>query len=118
MDSNISSNPDCIFCNIANHSVAANILYESDNVIIVKDIMPKAPVHVQVMPKRHIESVNGLTDADTALIAEMILAAKNYAAKAGIGTSGYKLVLNTGKEGGQIIPHLHMHLLGGKQLEE
>jgi histidine triad (HIT) family protein len=114
----MNSNDDCIFCNIANKKVASNILYESDNVIIIQDIMPKAPVHVQVMPKRHIQSVNGLTDADAGLITEMILAAKNYAAQAGISESGYKLVLNTGKEGGQIIPHLHMHLLGGKQLEE
>lgn len=110
--------PNCIFCNIANKIVASNILYETDNVIIIQDIMPKAPVHVQVMPKRHIASVNGLTDADGPLITEMILAAKNYASQAGIGESGYKLVMNTGKEGGQVIPHLHMHLLGGKQLEE
>ena len=114
----MDNDPNCIFCNIANKSVASNVLYETDNVQIIQDIMPKAPVHVQVMPKRHIQSVNGLTDADGALISEMILAAKNYAAGAGIAESGYKLVLNTGKEGGQIIQHLHMHLLAGKQLEE
>lgn len=114
MDTNI----ECIFCSIAAKTMPSNILHETENVIIIQDIMPKAPVHVQVMPKRHIQSVNGLTDADATLIAELIMAAKDYAAKAGIAESGYKLVLNTGKEGGQIIPHLHMHLLGGKQLEE
>jgi len=114
----MENDPNCIFCSIANKSVASNILHETDNVLIIQDIMPKAPVHVQVMPKRHIQSVNGLTDEDSALISEMILAAKDYAASAGIGESGYKLILNTGKEGGQIIQHLHMHLLGGKQLEE
>lgn len=114
----MENDPNCIFCSIANKTVASNILHETDNVIIIQDIMPKAPVHVQVMPKRHIQSVNGLTNEDSALISEMILAAKDYAATAGIGESGYKLILNTGKEGGQIIQHLHMHLLGGKQLEE
>lgn len=114
----MSTSADCIFCSIANKTTASNILYESEQVLIIQDIMPKAPIHVQVMPKRHIQSVNGLTDADGALIAEMVLAAKSYAVKAGIAESGYKLVINTGKEGGQVVPHLHMHLLGGKQLEE
>ncbi len=111
-------NPDCIFCSIAGKTVASNILYETDNIMIIQDIMPKAPVHVLVMPKRHISSVNGLVVEDSDMIAELILAAKDHAAKAGVSETGYKLVLNNGKEGGQIIPHLHMHLLGGKQLEE
>lgn len=111
-------NTDCIFCKIGSHEVASNILYETDNIMIIQDIMPKAPVHVLVMPKRHISSVNGLATDDGAMIAELVLAAKDHAAKAGVSESGYKLVLNNGKEGGQIIPHLHMHLLGGKQLEE
>lgn len=109
---------ECVFCNIAAKTIASNILHESENIMIIQDIMPKAPVHVLVMPKRHIVSVNELTADDSAMIAEMILAAKDYAAKAGIAEAGYKLVMNNGKQGGQIIPHLHMHLLGGKQLEE
>lgn len=114
----MDNDKNCIFCSIANKSIASNILHETDNVIIIQDIMPKAPVHVQVMPKRHIVSVNGLTEEDSSLIAEMILTAKDYATKAGIAESGYKLVLNSGLQGGQVVPHLHMHLLGGKQLEE
>ncbi len=114
----MENDPNCIFCSISNKTVASSILHETENVLIIQDIMPKAPVHVQIMPKRHIQSVNGLSDEDSSLITEMIMAAKNYAAEAGIAESGYKLVLNTGKEGGQIIQHLHMHLLGGKQLEE
>ncbi len=109
---------ECVFCNIAAKKIASNILYETDDIMILQDIMPKAPVHVLVMPKRHIVSVNGLEESDSAMIAELVLAAKNYAATAGVSESGYKLVLNNGKQGGQIIPHLHMHLLGGKQLEE
>ena len=111
-------NADCIFCSIANKTVASNILHETDNVMIIQDILPKAPVHVQVMPKRHIQSVNDLQDTDGGLFAEMILAARDYAKTSGVNETGYKLVINTGKEGGQIIPHLHMHFLGGKQLEE
>jgi histidine triad (HIT) family protein len=114
----MENNTECVFCNIANKSLHANILSETDNIMIIQDILPKAPVHVQVMPKRHIETVNSLTADDKDLIADLILAAKNYASQAGIGESGYKLVMNVGKEGGQVIPHLHMHLLGGKQLEE
>ncbi len=114
----MDKDPNCIFCSIANHEVASNILYETDNVIIIQDIMPKAPVHVQVMPKRHIQSINELTEMDGVLLTEMLYAAKNYAVTAGIDKSGFKLVVNTGKEGGQIIQHMHVHLLGGKQLEE
>ncbi len=114
----MENDPNCIFCSIANKTANATILYESDNVIIIQDIMPKAPVHVQVMPKRHIQSVNELTPADGVLLAEMFFAAKDYTVKAGIDKSGFKMVFNTGKEGGQIIQHLHVHLLGGKQLEE
>ncbi len=109
---------ECVFCNIAAKKIASNILYETDDIMILQDIMPKAPVHVLIMPKRHIVSVNGLEDSDSAMIAELVLAAKNYAVTAGVSESGYKLVMNNGKQGGQIIPHLHMHLLGGKQLEE
>ncbi len=109
---------DCVFCKIANKTQESNILHETENIMIIQDIMPKAPVHVLIMPKRHIVSVNGLESGDGAMIAELVFAAKDYAAKAGVAESGYKLVLNNGKEGGQIIPHLHMHLLGGKQLEE
>jgi histidine triad (HIT) family protein len=111
-------NSDCIFCKIAKKEVESAVLHETENIIIIKDIMPKAPVHLQIMPKRHIPTVNDLTDADAGMMGEMILAARDYAIKTGVAESGYKLVLNNGKQGGQIIPHLHMHMLGGKQLEE
>lgn len=108
----------CVFCDIVNGTAASNILHESDNLIVIQDILPQAPVHVLIVPKRHIESVNGLTETDSSLIAEMILTAKAYAESAGVAQSGYKLVFNTGKEGGQIVPHLHLHLMGGKQLSQ
>ncbi len=111
-------NPDCIFCSIANRTAASNILHETENALIIQDIMPKAPVHVQVISKKHIPSMNELSKDDADLIAEMILISRDYATETGIDKSGYKLVWNNGKEGGQIINHLHIHLLGGKQLEE
>ncbi len=109
---------DCIFCKIGRHEADAKILYESDNIVIIQDIMPKAPVHVLLMPKKHIATVSELTKEDSAMISELVLAAKDYASQAGVAESGYKLVFNNGKQGGQIIPHLHMHFLAGKQLEE
>lgn len=109
---------NCIFCKIANHEVASNILHETDNVLIIQDIMPKAPVHVQVISRKHAPTLNELNESDGPLISEMILASRDYAVKAGVDKSGYKLVWNNGKEGGQIINHLHIHFLGGKQLEE
>ena len=109
---------ECVFCNISIKAIPANILFESDNVLIIKDILPQAPVHAQIIPKRHIATVNDLTEADGALIAEMILAAKKYAQDSGVAETGYKLIWNNGKEGGMIIPHLHIHFLGGKQLPE
>lgn len=111
-------NEDCVFCNIAQHKLPADIVLETDNIVVFKDIMPKAPVHLLVITKKHIPSVNELTSADGSLIAEMVLAAKDQAALAGIAESGYKLVWNVGKHGGQVIPHIHLHLLGGKQLAE
>lgn len=108
---------ECIFCQIANKKQDSNILYESDNILIIQDIMPKAPIHVLILPKKHIMSVNELTEDDGQLITEMILSAKNYAREIGVAEKGYKLVFNTGKEGGQVIFHLHLHLLAGKQLD-
>lgn len=114
----MDNDPNCIFCNIAAHTAASTILHETDKVLLFQDILPKAPVHVQVISRKHVPTLNELTAEDSALLAEMILTARDYAREAGISGSGYKLVWNNGKEGGQIINHLHIHLLGGKQLEE
>ncbi len=109
---------DCIFCDIAARNHPSTILFENDDLFIIPDIMPKAPVHLQVIPKKHIPSITELTQEDSALIGEMVLAAKDYAAKEGIDKTGYKLVWNVGKDGGQVISHIHLHVLGGKQLPE
>ncbi len=116
--SNGFSMDDCVFCNIINRTVKSDVLYEDDDLIIIKDIMPKAPVHVLIIPKKHIASVSEVTNGDKELLGSMVLAAKRVAEEQGIGQSGYKLVYNVGKHGGQTVPHLHLHVLGGKQLLE
>ena len=109
---------DCVFCNIINESVKSEILFGNEHLIVIKDIFPKAPVHLLVVPKKHILSVNHMEASDQPVVGEMIYVAKEMAEKFGIGESGYKLVFNVGSDGGQVVPHLHLHLLGGKKLSE
>ncbi|MBI4434559.1 histidine triad nucleotide-binding protein [Candidatus Uhrbacteria bacterium] len=106
----------CLFCKIAAKEIPASLRHEDDTCIAFDDIYPKAPTHVLVVPKRHIESVNALTSADATLVGRLVLVAQAIAQDAGIAERGYKLVVNCGEEGGQVIPHLHVHLLGGKPL--
>ncbi len=108
---------DCIFCNIANKTIGADVVYEDDQLMVVRDILPKAPVHLLVIPKIHIPSVNELDQPHVDVVGKMILAARDQANKNGVAESGYKLVFNTGPDGGQTVKHLHLHLLGGKPLQ-
>lgn len=101
----------CIFCKIANKETPAEILQESPEVVIFKDIKPSAPVHYLVVSKKHIPSIKEVEHDDEALMGHMIHEAKEAAEK--LGLSGYKLVFNVGKDGGQIIEHIHLHILGG-----
>lgn len=109
---------DCIFCKIANKEIPAGLLYEDDLVVAFKDIHPIAPVHVLVIPKSHIESVNDLKENNEILAGRLIMVAKDLAKKLGIADKGYKLLLRTGSDGGQEVPHIHLHLLGGAKLSE
>lgn len=108
---------DCVFCNIVNKSTPTELLLETDQLIAFRDIFPKAPVHILIIPKKHIASINEVDPTEKGILGDIIVAARDLAAKMGIKDSGYKLVFNVGKEGGQIVSHLHLHLLGGKQLE-
>jgi len=105
---------DCIFCKIINKEVKSQIVEENDKVVAFYDISPKADVHILVAPKKHIASVKELSQQDKMIVAEMILTAREIAAKKGL--NGYKLVINVGREGGQTVEHLHLHLLGGKNI--
>ncbi len=102
---------DCIFCRIIKKEIPSDILYEDDAVIVFKDAHPSAPVHYLVVPKDHIQSIAHLEGNHKEVLASIIYTAKNMAEK--LGLSGYKLVFNVGREGGQVIDHLHLHLLGG-----
>lgn len=109
---------DCVFCNIVNKTLESQILFENDNLVVIKDILPKAPVHLLVIPKKHIVSVIDLEVTDSPLVGDMVLTAKEMALKFGVKDTGYKLIFNVGRDGGQVIHHLHLHLLGGKKLGE
>lgn len=102
---------DCIFCKISQKEIPAEFLYEDDEIILIKDIRPSAPIHYLIIPKEHIQSIMHLKNNHQAIISKLIFAAKKVAENTGL--VGYKLVFNVGREGGQMIDHLHLHLLGG-----
>jgi len=104
-----------VFSKIISREVEADILYEDDLCIAFRDISPQAPTHVLVIPKREIVGLSDLTDEDEAVMGRCVVVASKVAAKEGLD-KGYRLVVNCGDEGGQEIPHLHFHLLGGRQL--
>ncbi len=107
---------DCIFCKIAKKEIPADIVFENKDLVVFKDIKPSAPVHFLAVPKEHIQSIAHLEGNHKDVLAGMIYAAKDTAKKAGL--KGYKLVFNVGREGGQMIDHLHLHLLGGWKTKE
>ena len=104
---------DCIFCQIAHGQTSTEILYQTDSLVVFKDINPHAPVHLLFVPKKHIRSVNDLADTDQEILSELIMVAKEMAREHGVAKSGYKLLYNVEKGGGQVIFHLHLHLIGG-----
>jgi histidine triad (HIT) family protein len=106
-------NDACIFCDIVNRKMETEFLFENETVAVFKDIHPHAPVHILIVPKRHIRSINDLTVDDGPLLSELIMTGKAMADKIGVAKSGYKLLFNVEKGGGQMIFHLHLHLLGG-----
>jgi len=106
---------DCIFCKIASKDVPSKIVYEDKDVLAFYDIKPQAPVHVIIIPKKHIDSVSDISPEDTMLGGELILSAKKIALQLGIQDSGYRAVFNCNKDAGQEVFHLHLHLLGGRK---
>ena len=112
----MTSPTDCVFCKIVAGKIPADIVYRDRTVIAFRDIHPEAPVHLLIIPRRHIASLADLAEGQTAIIGRMAGVANRLAREQGIAASGYRIVINCGKEGGQLVPHLHMHLLGGRQL--
>jgi histidine triad (HIT) family protein len=109
---------DCIFCRIVSGDIPADILYRDDRVVAFRDISPQAPVHVLIVPGEHIASLSDLDSEQSSLVGHMVSVANQLARSEGIVDSGYRVVVNCGENGGQLVPHLHMHLLGGRELSD
>jgi len=107
---------DCLFCKIVSGEISCDKLYENDKLIAFRDIDPKAPIHILVIPKKHIRSINELEISDQNLAGEILLAAKEIASIENIESSGYRTIFNTNSDGGQTVYHIHMHVMGGRQL--
>ena len=107
----------CIFCRIATGAIPARVAYEDEVVMGFHDIDPRAPVHVLLIPRKHIASVNELSDSDSDVVGKLFMAAKSLAQELGVANSGYRLVVNSGPDAGQSVDHVHLHLLGGRSMK-
>ncbi len=107
---------DCLFCKIRDREIPGDIIFENDNVLAFNDINPQAPVHVLIIPKQHIPTTNDINTENSGLIGEMLRVASSIAAENGIAEGGYRTVINCNEKGGQEVYHLHMHLIGGRQM--
>ena len=106
----------CIFCQIAAGAIPAQIVYSGSDVTAFRDLSPQAPTHVLVIPNRHIESIAELGAAEAELVGRLVAVANDVAQQEGIADSGYRIVANVGAHGGQTVPHLHLHVLGGRTM--
>ena len=107
---------DCLFCKIVSGEIPCDKIHENDKLIAFRDIDPKAPTHILVIPKKHIRSINELEISDQSLAGDILLSAKEIAKIENIESSGYRIIFNTNSDGGQTVYHIHMHVMGGRQL--
>ncbi|RMG59388.1 MAG: histidine triad nucleotide-binding protein [Deltaproteobacteria bacterium] len=107
---------DCVFCRIVKKEIPSTVVYEDDDIIAFNDINPVAPVHILIVPKTHLKNLSDVSEEHAPLLGKMLLVASKLAEEKGISEKGFRTVINNGPEGGQIVMHLHMHLIGGKQL--
>ena len=107
---------DCLFCGIVDGSVKANLVYQDDAVVAFNDIAPRAPVHILIIPRKHVASVSDISESECALIGAIFQVAAKLAGAHGIAERGYRVVVNSGADAGQSVFHIHFHLLGGRQL--
>jgi histidine triad (HIT) family protein len=108
----------CLFCGIVAGEIDSDIVYQDKDFLAFRDINPQAPTHIVIIPKAHIASVAELTEKQQGLIGGFIIVAKKLAEQEGVAKGGYRLAINCGPDGGQVVPHLHLHLLGGKKLSD
>jgi len=106
----------CLFCKIVKRELSAKIVYEDDDSVAFEDINPKAPIHILIVPRRHLATLLDASQSDDRLLGHLLLVANNVARQKGIAERGFRLVLNCNSEGGQVVFHLHLHLLGGQRL--
>ncbi len=109
---------DCVFCQIVSGQLKSKFIYEGKTFVAFHDIEPKAPTHVLLVPREHIPSLQSVTADQSEMLTELFTSIPTIAEQLGLGEKGYKVVINTGTEGGQTVPHLHVHILGGKQLPQ
>ena len=108
---------DCLFCKMVAGEIQPDVVFENDRLLAFRDIDPKAPTHILLIPKKHISTINDIeAEEDAALIGELYLAAKEIAAQEGLAEAGYRTVMNCNEQGGQAVYHIHLHLLGGRQM--
>ncbi|MCB0102252.1 MAG: histidine triad nucleotide-binding protein [Anaerolineales bacterium] len=108
---------DCIFCKIINGEIPSTSVFQDEQTYAFRDIAPAAPTHILIVPKQHIDSVNAMTEADEQVIGHLFNVARQIAAQEGLSEPGYRLIINTNANAGQTVFHIHLHLLGGRQLK-
>jgi len=111
------TNPDCLFCKVLAGEIPADIIYESESAIAFRDINPQAPTHALVIPRKHIATINALQSGDEEIVGQLFMAAKAVAEQEGIADAGYRAVMNCNEGAGQTVFHIHLHVLGGRQLD-
>lgn len=107
---------DCLFCKIIAGEIPADFVYQDEKVVAFKDIQPRAPHHILIIPRKHIATLNDLTGAETDIAGHLLITAQQIATKLGIAEPGYRVIMNCNAGGGQVVYHIHLHLLGGRQL--
>ena len=105
-----------IFCKIINKELAADVVFENDDILVIKDIHPQAPVHVLIIPKKHLDLLHEVSHEDLDILGKIFVVAGQVAEKLGIEKKGYRLILNQGSDAGQVVPHFHLHFLAGRKL--
>jgi histidine triad (HIT) family protein len=108
--------PNCIFCKIGRKEIPSDVVLETEDTIVFKDVNPKAPTHLLVVPKSHVESVATLSDKDAEMAGKLVVTAREVAEREGVTPGGFRLVFNVGKDSGSEVDHLHLHILGGRPL--
>ena len=107
---------DCVFCKIVDGKIPSNKVFENDEILAFKDINPATPIHILVIPKKHIKSINEIENKDEDLIGKIFAVIRDIAKEQGFADEGYRVISNCGINGGQEVPHLHFHIIGGKKL--